>query len=500
MSAPATAIQKRAEHPDFVGTFSYAALAAKLPLWPQVDQDVPPSPKLTYLSHYRYLGHGDLADPALLAGLSDFEIALRMVDFSPLRDLLAQQVYRASARGQAPFDPVSMLLCLLLRLEEDLSWRKLARRIAGPQGGEWRRLFGFDDGATPCASGLRHFAEALGPELVESLCGRFVRALFAAELAPRHSTYPGDDPGRGVTICRDGQLHTARDKPRDCTCDPQPCQGVCQAANPRDHEARFIHYSGRNKHADTTDSNPGKTVFGYRSTADRLIDDRFALAWTVRSTVYPANSDEHTVFPGEFPNLVSALGDVSIGEILADAGLGYGPALELLYDQRILRMIDIRAAAGDDDPDRQRQRGYDHNGRPLCIHGFAMSANGHDAQRWRTKYICAQRCQRQTDRPVPDCPFLSAGASGQVVNIGLTMPDGSKRLAREIPYGSPHWKARYGRRNIAESRNSQLERMGLLRLPCHGLRRARIHIAAADFLVNLHTLGRVLREASQLAA
>ena len=129
-----------------------------------------------------------------------------------------------------------------------------------------------------------------------------------------------------------------------------------------------------------------------------------------------------------------------------------------------------------------------------------MSANGHDTQRWRSKYICAQRCQLQTDRPVPDCPYLTASAAGQVVNIGLAMPDGSKRLARDIPYGSPHWKARYGRRNIAESRNSQLEGMHLLRLPCHGLRRARIHITAADFLINLRNLGRLLREASLLAA
>jgi len=533
MSQTPTATRKRAEHPDFATTFSYAALAAQLPLSLEVEAGLPRCPKLKYLSHYQYLGHADLADRAVRPTLSDFEITLRLVDFSNLRDLLAQQVYRPGARGQAPFDPVSMFLCLLLRLEEDLSWRKLARRVGGPQGREWRRLFGFHDGKTPCASGLRHFADALGPELVESLCGRFVRGLCAASLAPRHSTYPGDEADRGVTICRDGQLHTARDKPRDCTCQPPPqqpsapavaqvaepsptpptdqpahvpaagplCEGICKTANKRDHEARFIHYSGRNKHADVpVKDTGGKTVFGYRSTADRLVDDRFATAWTVRSTVYSANTDEHTVFPDEFKLLVTALGDVSIGEILADAGLGYGPALELLYHNRILRMIDIRAHPNDKDPDSQRERGYNQNGRPLCVNGFEMAANGHDPQRWRAKYICAHRCLLQTDRPVPDCPHLTDSASGQVVNIGLAMPDGSKRLAREIPYGSPHWKARYGRRNIAESRNSQLEGLGLLRLPCHGLRRARIHITAADFLLNLRNLGRLLREATLLAA
>ncbi len=514
-----TAIQKRAANPDFAATFSYPALAERLPLSPEVAADVAPSPKLKYLSHYQYLGHAELADPAVLATLSDFEIALRMVDFSPLRDLVASQVFHASRRGQVAYDPVSMLLCLLLRLEQDLSWIKLARLLTGPRGQEWRRLFGFEAGRTPSASGLRYFSEAIDPDLVESLCGRFVRSLCQAGLAPRQSTFPGDDPSRGVTICRDGQLHTARDKPRDCTCTPPaqatapgtdplpaadqttrtPCQGICKQANPRDHQARFIRYSGKNKHADSTGKDEGgKTVFGYRSTADRLIDDRFATAWTVRSTVYAANTDEHTVFPDEFKVLVSALRPVSIGEILADAGLGYGPALELLYNNRILRMIDIRAHQTDTDPDVQRERGYNANGRPSCLHGFEMSANGYDAGRRRTKYICAHRCLSQTELPVPDCPFLTAGACGQVVNIGLTMPDGSRRLAREIPYGSAHWKARYGRRNIAESRNSQIEALGLLRLPCHGLRRARVHIAAADLLINLRNLGRLLREATAL--
>jgi hypothetical protein len=516
-----TAIQKRAANPDFVATFSYAALVEHLPLSPEVAAEVAPSPKLKYLSGYQYLGHAELADGALLVSLSDFEISLRLVDFSPLRELLASQVFQASRRGQVAYDPVSMLLCLMLRLEEQLSWIKLERRLAGPGGQEWRRLFGFQAGRTPRASSLRHFSERVDPDLVESLCGRFVRRLCRSGLAPSQSTYPGDDSTRGVTICRDGQLHTARDKPRDCTCTqpaeaatpavdaaspgqpadpPAPCQGLCQAANPRDHEARFIRYSGRNKDADTAaPGDGGKLVFGYRSTADRLIDDRFATAWTVRSTTYSANTDEHTVFPVEFKVLVNALGEVPIGEILADAGLGYGPALELLYQNRILRMVDIRAHDSDKDPQRQRERGYDANGRPLCLHGFEMSANGHDAARHRTKYICAHACRHQTERPVPDCPFLTAGACGQVVNIGLSMPDGTLRLAREIPYGSAHWKARYGRRNIAESRNSQLEALGLLRLPCHGLRRARTHIGAADFLINLRNLGRLLREATLLA-
>jgi hypothetical protein len=86
-----------------------------------------------------------------------------------------------------------------------------------------------------------------------------------------------------------------------------------------------------------------------------------------------------------------------------------------------------------------------------------------------------------------------------VVNVGRTLPDGSLRLAREVPYGSPTWKKRYGRRNLSESRNGSLETMGLKRLPSFGLTRGRKEIAVADFLVNLHTLARLVHQATTLA-
>ena len=65
------------------------------------------------------------------------------------------------------------------------------------------------------------------------------------------------------------------------------------------------------------------------------------------------------------------------------------------------------------------------------------------------------------------------------------------RLAREVPYGSAAWKARYGRRNLSESRNASLEGMGLKRLSTSGLAHGRQEIAIADFLENLRTLGRL---------
>jgi len=82
--------------------------------------------------------------------------------------------------------------------------------------------------------------------------------------------------------------------------------------------------------------------------------------------------------------------------------------------------------------------------------------------------------------------------------VGRTHSDGSVRLAREVAYGSPTWKQRYGRRNSAESRNSLLERLGLKRMPVHGLASCHVTILQGDFLANQSTLVRLIRQATAL--
>ncbi len=122
------------------------------------------------------------------------------------------------------------------------------------------------------------------------------------------------------------------------------------------------------------------------------------------------------------------------------------------------------------------------------------------AQRRRTKWVCKKACLKDPNGSVPDCPYLTCEHKhGQVVNVGRTLPDGSVRLAREVPYGSPHWKKRYGRRSLSESRNGSQERMGLKRLPSLGLSRNFKEVAIGDFLDNLRTVGRLVQEATTLA-
>jgi hypothetical protein len=550
---PPSASQKRAQQPLLATLWSLEALRARLPLVFPVAADLPPSPKRRYRSAYQPPDPTALPAPSGWDHLTDFELALALIDFSPLERVLAA-VYTVSVKGQVPFHPVSLFLCLCLRRELDLGWRALARLLAGPHGGGWRAQFGFADGQTPSASGLRYFFHTVGADVFAALCPQSVSLLRQHGLFPEHSTYPGDPPARGITVSQDGMLHPARSRPscqlatdacytprpdpspvpeaadtvapggrpcrareqgrEGCACATPACHQQCRRASRLDPAARFIHYAARGaKPPGSADSGTaqdrtarggtGTNVFGYRSVAERALDDRFAVAWALRSTLYPANTDERTVFVARVRALQATFPDLPIGEWLDDSGVGYGDCLDAVWQLGALRMIELRADRADADPAACLARGYDGTGRPLCPHGYRLRANGYDTPRRRATYVCAQACRREPPRdgapiqPVADCPYFDPERPlGCVVHVGRTLPDGSLRLAREIPYGSAAWQARYGRRNLSESRNAQLEGLGLKRLPQYGLARNTKEVQLADFLLNLRTLGRLVRQAS----
>jgi hypothetical protein len=539
-----TALERRALQPLMTTTWSIKALWPRLPLLFPTDPHLPPSPKTRYRSQYRYPGAEALQDPAKLAVMSPFEVSLHLIDFSPLEPLLAQH-YKQSHKGEIPFHPVSMFLALLLRRHLNLSWRGLALLLAGEHGAGWRALCGFQAQDPPSASGLRYFSLQVGPGFFDQLCERFVDLLLQQNLCSPHSTYPGDSPQQGVTVTQDGMLHPARhrhtcslatdacyhplpkegtsDAPRPCrareqghegcACDTPACQERCRQASILDPQARLIHYDGHNKPRqpgtgkDQAPTKDGITVFGYRSIADRILDDQFHVAWTVRSVLHPASTDERTVFVQGFTHLRQRFPHLCIGEWIDDAAVGFAECLQAIWQAGALRMVDTRADAGDRDPQTCLSRGYDAKGQPLCPHGYPLHSNGYDRQRRRRKWLCRQTCRRQPRRegealqPVTDCPYLDPAAGhalGYVVNVGLSFPDGSLRLARDIPYGSAPWKARYGRRSNAECRNAQLEGMGLKRMRSYGLPRNTQEVQMADLIVNLRTMGRLVQEASPL--
>jgi hypothetical protein len=522
-----TAIQKRAQNVEALAPFTLDNLKYELPLVFPRDPDLRPSPKPHYRSAYRHLGFDDLDEEALKT-LSPFEIAVRLFDYSHLEPLLAAHIYVASAKGQVPFHPVSMYLLSIYRRERNLSRHEVLRVLRHPQDGQTlRRCTGFDDDF-PSESGLRYFEKQLTPELQMEINALQLDVLYQAGLLPGK---PEADVEEKATLSFDGMLHEARSHMRcssvkascyesvprpcpakekgkqGCECSDEACADICRQATLRDPQARLIVYTGNNKRAKTSPNTPvqpqnrrsriSRMVYGYYSYAGQLLDDKIATYWILPAALGSAICGDPALFPDNFAYLRTRFPWLKIGEVLADAGACEQTCLDAIWDAGALRMVDICAHKSDDDPDTRLARGYDGNGYPLCPFGYVLHSNGHDYQRRRTKWRCAKSCLRDSNRPVPECDYLNPQYKhGYTHDVGRTHTDGTVRLAREIPYGSPAWKERYGRRNSAESRNSVLERLGLKRMPVHGLASSHVTVLQGDFVANQRTLVRLIREAT----
>lgn len=522
----------REEVERFRTTFSLEALLDKLPLrFPSRD----PEPlSFRALSWYTHLGWAILADPKELAVLSAFYVVLCLIDFTPLRGELVSLVgLSLNAPGQTPFDPLSLFLCCLLRWEKGLGWKELAKLLAGPEGDCWRKLFGFRDGVTPCASTMRGFYKALGAAFDMDLCPRFIELIHSVGLLPQRTTHPHTPAKRGLPIAADGMLHEAHTTMRcgqvtdtcyeptspqqsrpcpaqekgfdGCSCTEEVCRQRCRLTTPRDPDARLIHYSGSNQDGEE-DPSRARNVYGYRSYAQVLCDDELHVSWVAYTSLHAANRDERAIMPNDFAYLRYRLPDLQIGEFVADAAAGYADCLHPLYDDGVIPVIVIRHDQRDQDADTCKVRGYDQNGHPLCAHGYGMGFNGVDYQRLRACWTCRQVCARQL-HPKPEdaaCPFRDPNHPlGMIKHIARAFihPDGShhERLARLYPYASPLWKEHYGaRKNAVEGRNSQITRLGLKRIWSYGLDGAAADISFADLLINLRTLGRLVQQATLL--
>jgi hypothetical protein len=525
-----TAIEKRARNARALAPYVLHELKQQLPLvWPS-DPSLPPSPKPRYRSAYRYLGVDDLSEETLQT-FSSFEISIRLFDYSLLEPLLASHIYADSAKGQTPFHPVSMYLLSLYRRERNLSRHEALRILRHPVDGQTlRRCTGFAH-EFPSESGLRYFEKQLTPELQQEINALQMDVLYQAGLLPIR---PETRDKQRAVLSFDGMLHQARSRmrcsstkagcyqpaprscparekgKRGCECRDEDCARTCRHATPLDPLARFVVYTGNNKRATTSPNAPVQTqrsgrtrtsrmVYGYYSYAGQLLDDVLATYWILPAAFGSATCGDPSLFPDNFAYLQERFPWLLIGEVLADAGACEQTCLDVIWDAGALRMVDIRSHKSDTDPDTQLMRGYDEHGHPLCPFGYLLHANGYDYRRRRAKWRCAKRCQQEAQESVPPCDYLEAKHKhGYTTTIGRTHSDGSVRLAREIPYGSPAWQERYGRRNSAESRNSLLERLGLKRMPVHGAAPCHVAILQGDFLANQNTLVRLIREATAL--
>ena len=521
-----TAIEKRTENQAELLPFSWSGLKAKLPLTFPAPSDLPASPKRKYRSEYRYLGLDSL-EAAIWADGSAFEFQLHLIDYRSLERLLAQHIYRPSAKGQTPFDPVSMYLLSLFRRDRGLSRLEVLRQLRHPkEGRELRRWLGFKD-SYPSEAGLRYFESHISPELQWEINALQIDMLYQAGLLP--TTVEAE---KKATLSFDGMLHHARSRMRcsspqescyqpaprpcparekkkqGCDCTSKACALICQHATPLDPAARLVVYTGHNKRAKLSPNTPQDTrlkssrlrfTYGYYSYAAQILDNELSTYWILSAAFGTATCGDEQLFPDYFTRLRARFPWLKIEAVINDAALCEQHCLNLIWEAGALRMVDICAHQADEDPQIQLQRGYDQNGHPICPFGYPLHSNGHDYHRRLTKWRCSKHCQSDKDHTPPDCDYLQPQYKhGYTITVGRTHADGTVRLAREIPYSSPAWKARYNHRNSAESRNSVLEHLHLKHLPVHGLQAGHVAVMQGDFIANLNTLVRLIRQTAAL--
>ena len=311
----------------------------------------------------------------------------------------------------------------------------------------------------------------------------------------------------------------AKEKERPgCDCDTSACAQACQRATPRDPAARAVVYQASNKHSIDSDSpnpqaptkNKKKRLFyGYRSLPLELAEWQRRFHLVLLNHFQPANLHEELPAAALLRALPHFYPTLQVDAVAGDAGLGYRVVLHTIYHHlQARRVVDLRAHQTDKNRELWPIRGYDDQGRPVCSYGYAFTGNGFDRQRHRYKWFCAQTCRQPEVKPrvqvadaaypPQECPFLGETLPfGEIRNITDKFPDGSMRLVRDVPKGSPQWKTLYHRaRNAVEARNASMERWNLKRLPVYGQERTTALIFLADAWDTLTTLARLVREAT----
>jgi len=562
--AKVTPEQTRAADDLFVSQCSLLSLQPSLPLqWP-TPPDLPASPKKRYRSAYAYPWQAEVADPAQVLAwqeLSDFDLLLRLVDFSGLRPVLAGLLGWKSGRGWEPFDPVSFFLLVVWQITNRWKRSQTLKNLADERYADYARWFGFRNGVYPTEGGLRYFLTALGHHseaggetvaveqgeaIVQVAVQKLNRLLAGAVGVMRQAQVFSPPAWQAALLCPDGQLHDAAsqvrcisvsqscyqpctpDHPRPCPakekerrgcdCDTLACAQVCCQATPRDREARYIWYTGTNQlehspNRSTRKEQPepenGAGRYGYRSLPLRLADARRRFSVTLLDDLRPANQHEDLPSAALLLQLQDHYPALQVEAVAGDAGLGFESFLHTIYARlHARRVVDQRQHLTDRDKRQWPTRGYDDRGRPICNYGYGLVSYGFERERQRQKWCCDKAClagkdpQVRLDQvayPPPECPYQAdEHLHGRVINVGERFGDASLRLARDLPVGSPTWKALYHRaRNAVEGRNARLEDWGLKRLPVYGLPRAKALLFLADVLDTLTTLARLVREATQ---
>lgn len=540
------AAQRRQLTDHFVDLFRWEAIQPLLPLRPGPLPDVAAWQPRQYRSHYVWLLPDDIQSAADFQGLDDFDLVLRLFDFSAWRPILAQRF--ASHLGPPPFDPVSLGLSMLLARFRGWSWSTLVTELhSAERGPGYCRRLGFTPDDIPAQSTFRMALNNTTAEVFLQCADSLALGLMAAGIIPPHSTFPGDPPERGVSVATDSQLVEARSRMRcryqreacfssldertcaaqadgkpGCNCATSDCADRCRHTTTRDPEARYVYYSGSNQpsrpdaSADgSSTSSQGTHHFGYKAKSFNVIDDRLFTFWPLSGPFVAANRNDHLQTVPGLEDLRQRFPHLDIGELVADSGEGFDEVLQFVHtDLGALRTVELRHATHDDDPLTCLVRGYDADGTPLCPYGYCLDFNGHDYARHTSKWTCRQRC-RHCDTPdvvparpraadhantPPDpalCPYRDPDRPlGYIVTVGLALPDGCIRLARDLRLDGPTWELRLGRLSYAESRNATQTRFDLKRSPWYGRENSAKATYLGDILTNALNVARFAREAT----
>jgi hypothetical protein len=534
-----TASERRLQLPNFVAMFHWEAMWNLLPLRLPTPGNASAWTGRLCRSHYQWFA---LDKSEMLNGLDEFDLMLRLFDFSPWRPYFARRF--RSQLGPPPFDPLSLGLGIFLAHHQKWDWARLVRELRSPTRGlDYCRRLGFDPSNLPVESTFRMAFTETDAGWFADCQTSLVQGLMAYQLIPTHSTFAGDPIDQGVSLSTDCQLIASRSHMQcrhqvhacsqsathracparaagkdGCACDTPACYEHCRFSTFRDPQAAYVYYSGSNqpskinpnaaKEKKDQTAPHGKHHFGYKSKAFNIVDDRLALFWTLTGPCTPANRNDHLLTIPGLQDLHKRFPALKIGELLGDAGEGHEEILKFVYhDLHALRTIRVRHAENDDQPQTCLKRGFNQNGIPLCPHGYLLSSNGHDYQRQSLKWVCRQKCIHQPDpdilrAPAHDsretCPFTDGEHPlGFSLSTALTLPDGSIRLARDMQVGSDTWKLRIGRQSYSESRNAIQARRLLKRSRSFGLPNTAKSMSISDTLSIAFNVSRLIFEASR---
>lgn len=509
MDDPLDAVTARAADQRFISQCSLTGLQDKLPFRWQTPPGIPPSPKRHYRSHYVYQGWQDLRDLSQWNHLSDFDLNLRLVDYSGLRPVLAWLLNWQSARGWCPFDPLSIFFVHGWQITNSWSRALTLQNLHNPRYADYANLFGFQDGIFPSEGGLRYYLTTLGANsqiLAKTVQVQLddARAVPVTVLALNHliagSTNLIKEAGiisqeawRKAMVCPDGMIHdaasrlkctavqdtcyqpTTSQKPRPCPakekdhqgcdCKTADCAAVCRFATPRDPAARLVVYTGSNqpKSSPNQPATPpqeqpkgkGELRYGYRSVPLLLADEERRTSFILMDGFLPAPEREENPSAALLLQTPTFYPDLHLDAAAGDAGVGYASYLRAAHSLGVKRVVDLRADPSDQDKPGWTTRGYDDKGRPICFYGYAFTSNGYDPERKRHKWFCDKPCLTKEPPavtlanvayPPDECPYQAAKyAYGEIRNVALAFDDGSTRLVRDISVGTPAWKRIYHR-------------------------------------------------------